>query len=36
MDERIGQSLLRAGNLTADQVEDVANRQRAGDERLFG
>ena len=36
MDERIGQSLLRAGIMTATQVEEVLTRQRAGDDRLFG
>ena len=36
MDERIGQSLLRAGIMTETQVEDVLTRQRAGDDRLFG
>jgi hypothetical protein len=36
MDEKIGQSLLRAGIMTDAQVEDVVTRQRAGDDRLFG
>ncbi len=36
MDERIGQSLLRAGIMTEAQVQDVLTRQRAGDDRLFG
>jgi len=36
MEEKIGQTLLRAGIMTEAQVQDVLDRQRAGDDRLFG
>jgi hypothetical protein len=34
--ERIGETLIRIGAMTRDQVESVLRRQKAGDGRLFG
>ena len=36
MGEKIGEALVRIGAMNAAQLEDVLNRQRAGDTRLFG
>jgi hypothetical protein len=35
-EERIGDTLIRIGAMTRDQVEVVLRRQKAGDSRLFG
>jgi hypothetical protein len=35
-EERIGETLVRIGAMTRDQVESVLRRQQAGDTRLFG
>jgi hypothetical protein len=36
MEERVGQRLVRIGAMTSGQVQEVLEKQRAGDGRLFG
>jgi hypothetical protein len=36
MADRIGDNLVKIGAMTQEQVEDVLQRQQAGDNRLFG
>jgi hypothetical protein len=36
MAEKIGDVLVRIGAMTAEQVEEVLNTQKAGDTRIFG
>jgi len=36
MTDRIGDNLVKIGAMTQEQVDDVLQRQRKGDSRLFG
>ena len=36
MGDRIGDNLVRIGAMTQEQVDDVLQRQKDGDSRLFG
>lgn len=36
IEEKIGEGLVRVGEMTHDQVETVLTKQRRGDNRLFG
>lgn len=36
MADRIGDNLVKIGAMTQEQVEDVLQRQKDGDNRLFG
>ena len=36
MDEKIGETLIRIGAMTRDQVDEVLRHQKMGDDRLFG
>ena len=36
MDEKIGEGLVKIGAMTKEQVEDILNRQKSGNDSLFG
>ena len=36
MADRIGDNLVKIGAMTQEQVDEVVNRQKDGDNRLFG
>ena len=35
-EEKIGEGLIRAGAMTREQVDDILERQRKGNDSLFG
>ncbi len=36
MEEKIGEGLIKIGAMTKEQVEDILERQRTGNDSLFG